>query len=94
MKKLLSIIFFLQPSHPLLRIHNLRNARVSVLPEVEEFLIVLYGFALPAFLLVLPIIPHSGKFIRRRRSWKRGSERRESHKGFTLSQIMLILRAA
>ena len=31
----------LQPSHPLPRIINLSYARVSVLPEVEEFLVAL-----------------------------------------------------
>jgi hypothetical protein len=34
----------LQPSQPLLRILNLSNARVSVLPEVEEFLLMFYDF--------------------------------------------------
>jgi hypothetical protein len=33
----------LQPSQPLLRILNFRNARVSVFPEVEEFLVILDG---------------------------------------------------
>ncbi len=33
-----------QPSHPLLRILNLSDTRVSVFPEVEEFLVMLYGF--------------------------------------------------
>jgi len=49
MKKLLSIISFLH--FALLRILNLNNTRVSVFPEVEEFLVMLYGFGLPAFLL-------------------------------------------
>jgi hypothetical protein len=33
----------LQSSHPLLRILNLRNTRISVLLEIEEFLVMLYG---------------------------------------------------
>jgi hypothetical protein len=37
-------------SQPLLRIFDFRNARVSVLPEGEEFLIMLYG--LPSSLSV------------------------------------------
>ena len=45
-----------QPSQPLPRIHNLSNTRVSILPEVEEFLVMFYGFGLPAFLLDLLII--------------------------------------
>ncbi len=40
----------LQPSHSLLCILNLSNTRVSVLPEIEEFLVMLYSFAFPAFL--------------------------------------------
>ena len=36
----------------LLRILHLSNTRVSVFPEVEEFLIILDGFPLPAFLIV------------------------------------------
>ena len=36
---LLKSMFF-QPSQPLLRIINLSNTRVSVSPEVEEFLLV------------------------------------------------------
>jgi len=35
-----------QPSQPLLSILNLSNTRVSVFPEVKEFIIILYGFAL------------------------------------------------
>jgi hypothetical protein len=38
-----------QSSPPLLRILDLTNTSVSILPEVEEFLIVLYGFALQLF---------------------------------------------
>jgi len=38
-------------SHPLLYILNLREAWVSVFPEVDECLIILYGLSLPAFLL-------------------------------------------
>jgi hypothetical protein len=34
----------LQSSHPLPRILSLSNSRVSVFPEVEEFLAVFYGF--------------------------------------------------
>jgi len=34
----------LQPSQPLPRIFKLSNPRVSVLPEVEEFLVILDGF--------------------------------------------------
>jgi len=36
----------LQPRQPLLRIINLSNTRVGVLPEGEEFLVVLDGFVL------------------------------------------------
>jgi hypothetical protein len=35
-----------QPSQPLLSILNLSNTRVSVFPEVKEFIIIIYGFAL------------------------------------------------
>jgi hypothetical protein len=35
-----------QPRQPLLSILNLSNIRVSVFPEVKEFIIMLYGFAL------------------------------------------------
>ena len=41
-----------QPSQPLLRILYLSYPQVGVFPEVEEFLVMLYGFALPAFLFV------------------------------------------
>jgi hypothetical protein len=34
----------LQPSQPLLSILNLGNTRVSVFPEIEEFLVMLDGF--------------------------------------------------
>ncbi|MCK4824350.1 hypothetical protein KA005_51840, partial [bacterium] len=34
-----------QPSQPFPRILNLSNTRVSVFPEVEEFLVMLRGFA-------------------------------------------------
>jgi hypothetical protein len=33
----------LQPSQPPLCIFNLSDTRISILPEVEEFLVVLYG---------------------------------------------------
>jgi len=42
----------LQPSQPLLSILNLSNTRVSVPPEIEEFLLMFYAFVLLAFLLV------------------------------------------
>jgi len=38
-----------QPRQPLLRIIHLRNTRVSVFPEVEESLVMLYGFSLQLF---------------------------------------------
>gem|GEM_PF-2927033 len=41
-------------------IHRLRNIRISGFPEVEEFLVMLYGFVLPAFLLDVLIIPTPG----------------------------------
>ena len=41
-----------QPSPPFSRILYLRDIRVSIPPEVEEFLIMLYSFVLLAFLLV------------------------------------------
>ncbi len=41
-----------QPDQPLPRILNLSYPRVGILPEVEEFFVVLDGFALPAFLLI------------------------------------------
>jgi len=44
LKKLLSIISFLH--FALLRILNPSNTRVSVFPEVEEFLVVLQGFGI------------------------------------------------
>jgi hypothetical protein len=37
----------LQSRQPLSRIINLSYPRVSVLPEVEEFLVMLYGFGSP-----------------------------------------------
>jgi len=54
---LLSLIYFLsdenqglmeltQPSQPLLSILNLSNTKISVFPEVMEFIIILYVFAL------------------------------------------------
>ena len=48
----------LQSGQPLPRILNLSYPRVSVLPEVEEFLVVLYGFGFQAFGLLI-IIPNS-----------------------------------
>ncbi len=69
-----------QSSQPLIRIFNLSNARVSVFPEFEEFLVMLYGFGSFAF-QALPFILHSGRFMRRRRSFKRGSSRRLSKIG-------------
>jgi len=46
-----------QIHQPFLRILSLSNTRIGVLPEVKEFLVMLYGFALIAFLVVLPKIP-------------------------------------
>jgi hypothetical protein len=40
----------LQPSQPLPRILNLNKTRVSVFPDVEEFLVMLYG------LLIIPTL--------------------------------------
>ncbi len=42
----------LQPNHPLLRILKLCYARVRVLPEVEEFFVMLYGSGCVALLFV------------------------------------------
>ena len=42
----------LQSSQPLLRILNLSNTRVSVFPEVEEFLVILQGFSGIALLFI------------------------------------------
>jgi len=42
----------LQPSQPPPRIIHLSNTRVGVLPEVEEFLVVLYGFGCVALLFL------------------------------------------
>jgi len=42
-----------QPSQPLLRIFNLSNSRVSVFPEIEEFLVMLYGFGSPGCFFVI-----------------------------------------
>ncbi len=51
----------LQPFKPLPGILNLSNTRVSVLPEIEEFLVMLYGFGFPAFpfknLVQQPLLP-------------------------------------
>ena len=33
-----------RPSHPLLGILNLSNAMISVFPQGEEFLVMVYGF--------------------------------------------------
>jgi len=41
----------LHPSHPLPGILYLSNTRVSVFPQVDEFLVMFYGFGLPVFLL-------------------------------------------
>jgi len=43
----------LQSSQPLLRILNFSNTRVSVFPEVEEFLMILYGFRVSILFLRL-----------------------------------------
>jgi len=51
LKKLLSIIFFLH--FALLRILNLSNTRISVLQEVEEFLVMLYGFGFSVSSIIL-----------------------------------------
>jgi hypothetical protein len=40
----LNVTLLFQPGHPLPRILNLCDAMVSVLPEVEEFLVVLVNF--------------------------------------------------
>jgi hypothetical protein len=40
-----------QRYHLLPRILHLSNTRVSILPEGEEFLIMLYGFAISMFVL-------------------------------------------
>ncbi len=45
-------LFSQEASQPLSGILNFTNTRVSVLPEIEEFLVMLYGFTLPAFLLI------------------------------------------
>ena len=45
----------LQPCQPFLRTLNLRDTGDSVLPEVEEFLIMLYGFALRVYLILFSI---------------------------------------
>jgi hypothetical protein len=37
----MGMLLAFQSSQPLLRVLNLRNARVSVFPEVDEFLIML-----------------------------------------------------
>ncbi len=52
--KYMECLLFLQPSQPLLRILDLRNLRINVFPQVEEFLVMLYSVGLPslsAFLL-------------------------------------------
>jgi len=41
---LLNIIHLLQPSQPLAGILNFREAGIGVIPEIEEFFIMLYGF--------------------------------------------------
>lgn len=43
-------LFPFQPSQPLLRILQLRYPRISILPQLEEFLVVLYGYTFPSFL--------------------------------------------
>ncbi|NIO47821.1 MAG: hypothetical protein GTN73_00050 [Candidatus Aminicenantes bacterium] len=45
----------LQPSQPLPGILYLSNTRVSVFPEVEEFLVMLYGYALRIY-LIFPLL--------------------------------------
>jgi len=42
-----------QPKQPLPSIRNLSNTRISFLPEVEKFLVMLYGVGLTVFLEVL-----------------------------------------
>ena len=42
-----------QPSQPLLRILNLSYTRISVFPEVKEFLVMLYGFLFYTFWLFI-----------------------------------------
>jgi len=51
---------FSQLRQPLPGILNLRNTRISLFPEVEEFLVMLYGFTFLAYLLDLLIIPAEG----------------------------------
>jgi len=43
---LLILVIAYSPRQPLFRIINLSYPRVSVLPEGEEFLVMLYGFGL------------------------------------------------
>ncbi len=46
-------LFIQEPNQPLLRILNLSNTTVSIFPEVEEFLVMLYSFGLHAFWLFI-----------------------------------------
>ena len=46
----------LQSRQPLPRIPNLSYPQVSILPEVEEFLVMLYGFASPVYLEVWALV--------------------------------------
>jgi hypothetical protein len=54
----------LQPSQPVPSLLYLGYPRVSVLPEVEEFLVMLDGFGFPNFFLVMLIINLSQLFLR------------------------------
>ncbi len=62
----------LQPSQPLPGILNLSNTRVSVFPEVEKFLVMLYGFPFPSLffhscliitLLFLILAHHNNEYL-------------------------------
>jgi hypothetical protein len=48
--KLIAGLLTFQPSQPLPSILNLSYARVSILPQVEEFLVMLDGFGLLDYL--------------------------------------------
>ena len=46
----MKVLLALQPSQPHLRILNLKDTRISIFPEIEEFLVMIFGFDLPAFI--------------------------------------------
>ena len=64
---MLLILIIISPlRQPLLSVFHLRYPRVRVFPEGEEFLVMLYGFALPAFFYEIAALPT----VTRKNNWR------------------------